>query len=232
MLSNNYVYMVIQRGWAVLYPMPSSTSSGETGKAIADLNTNYVDIFSCMSQTTTKYYCVTANLLQLNIDWFYFWKLWMSPSRAVALAHSSAWGFSKPKPSQARPKPGLSGRAGPAHHYSSLVSGNVIHQQTSDVCGCLWVLVQNCTTMSFSVQFCTILYRPVKACHEISSLLMLEKVWVKVRWVWRFEGSYLFVTDGQHHDWSSPFLSRLSPLPTSLSNNHMPCCYFTLTVRT
>ena len=28
-----------------------------------------------------------------------------------------AWGFKKPKPPQARPKLGLSGQAGPEHHY-------------------------------------------------------------------------------------------------------------------
>ena len=31
-----------------MYPMCSSTSLGETGKAIADLTGNYADIFSCL----------------------------------------------------------------------------------------------------------------------------------------------------------------------------------------
>ena len=29
-----------------------------------------------------------------------------------------AWGLRKPKPAQAKPKPGLSGQAGPEQHYS------------------------------------------------------------------------------------------------------------------
>ena len=53
----------------------------------------------------------------------------------------------------------------------------------------------------------------------------------EVRWK-SGDPTWLPVTDGQRCDRSSPFLSRLSLLPASLSNNHMPRCYFTLTVRT
>jgi hypothetical protein len=43
---------------------------------------------------------------------------WAKPSQgqAVFKGFGLAWDFKKPKPPQARPKPGLSGQAGPEQH--------------------------------------------------------------------------------------------------------------------
>jgi hypothetical protein len=52
-------------------------------------------------------YCRTWALLTiLNFESFYFWKPLLSPSRAMALAYGSAWGFARPKLPKAKPEPG------------------------------------------------------------------------------------------------------------------------------
>jgi hypothetical protein len=48
---------------------------------------------------------------------------WAGPgqSQAVSGGFDSAQDFRRPKPPQAKPKPGLLGQAGPEHHYSSIL---------------------------------------------------------------------------------------------------------------
>ena len=46
-------------------------------------------------------------------------------SQAVIDGFGLAWGLTKPEPPQAKPKPGLSGQAGPEQHYS-LKSGSLL----------------------------------------------------------------------------------------------------------
>ena len=42
-------------------------------------------------------------------------------SQAVIDGFGLAWGLTKPEPPQAKPKPGLSGQAGPEQHYIDVV---------------------------------------------------------------------------------------------------------------
>lgn len=50
------------------------------------------------------------------------------PEPARALVDGPGFRFFKPEPPQAKPKPGLSGQAEPAHHYLKLVSTGDSHQ--------------------------------------------------------------------------------------------------------
>jgi hypothetical protein len=52
----------------------------------------------------------------LNILLFYHTKPGPKPGQALFAGFGLAWGLGKPKPPQAKPKPGLSGQAGPEQH--------------------------------------------------------------------------------------------------------------------